>query len=60
MELGCESGMRWVGVAAAENAGTGGREGGDRVGGAFSLLVFCDDWEEESWLEGRSGLKADS
>jgi len=40
--------MRWVGVVVAENAGTGGREGGDRGGGAFSLLVFCDDWEEDS------------
>lgn len=41
--------MRWIGVVVAENAGTGGREGGDRgSGGAFSLSVFCDDWEEES------------
>ena len=47
--------MRWVGVDVAEKGGTGGRDGGDRGGGAFSLLVVCEDWDE-SWLEGRSGL----
>ena len=60
MELGWESGIRWVGVVVAENVGTGGRGGGDRRGGAFSLLVFSDDWEDDSWLEDWSGLKVES
>ncbi len=48
--------MRWVGVVVAEKGGTGGRERGDRGGGAFSLFVDWEDWEEDSWLEDCSGL----
>ncbi len=35
--------MRWVSVVVVGNGGTGGRGGGVPGGGAFSLLVFCED-----------------